>query len=90
MAVGAADNGISVSAGSVLIISHGLIAVLLEIDLAAEDFKSVENLIFNEPVVEGVGHMKCLACYPSRMREYSESPSNASISRSNSLSVEAV
>ena len=73
VAVRAADNGIFKSAGSVLIISHGLIAVLLKISLAAEHFKGIENLIFDEPVVERVGHMERFARYPCRMREYSES-----------------
>ena len=54
MAVRAADNGIFESACSVLIISHGLIAVLFKISLAAEHFKGIENLIFDEPVVERI------------------------------------
>ena len=55
VAVRAADNGIFESACSVLIISHGLIAVLFKISLAAEHFKGIENLIFDEPVI----HVGC-------------------------------
>ena len=54
VAVRAADNGIFESACSVLILSHGLIAVLFKISLAAEHFKGIENLIFDEPIVERI------------------------------------
>ena len=52
MAVRAADNWIFETTFSVLIITKGLIAVLFKISLAAEHFKGIENLIFEEPVVE--------------------------------------
>ena len=69
MAVRASDDGIFISTSHILIISDGLETVMFKIILSAENLESIENMIFNHPVVKSVGIVESVACDPCGMRE---------------------